>query len=123
MAQPKDTLERILRIISAWETLAPEKSFGGMTLTQFKAVAKRSLDTREELRVLESQTQSKKIERDDADVESLRAAQLVVNGVVGDPTEGPESDLYAAFGYTRPSERKTGLTRKKSSGKKGGGDN
>jgi hypothetical protein len=123
MAQPKETLEKLQRIINSWETLAPEKSFGGMTLTQFKAASKRSLDTREDLRVLESQKQSKQIERDDADAESLRAVQLVVNGVKGDPTEGPESDLYAGFGYTRPSERKTGLTRKKSSGKKNGGDN
>ena len=122
MAQPKETLEKLLRIINAWETLAPEKSFGGMTLTQFKTLVKRSLDTREDLRVLENQTQSKKIEREDADTESLRAVQLVVNGVIGDPTEGPESDLYAAFGYTRPSERKTGLTRKKNSGAKDGGD-
>ena len=121
MAQPKDTLERIQRIINAWETLAPEKTFGGMTLTQFKTTVKPSLDTRGELRVLESQVQSKKIERDNADADSLRAAQLVVNGVIGDPAEGPESDLYAAFGYTRPSERKTGLTHKKSSGKKNGG--
>jgi hypothetical protein len=123
MAQPKETLEKLQRITNGWETLAPEKSFGGMTLTQFRAALKRSLDTREDLRVLESQKQSKQIERDDADTESLHAVQLVVNGVVGDPTEGPESDLYAAFGYTRPSERKTGLTRKKSSGKKNGGDN
>jgi hypothetical protein len=122
MAQPKDTLEKLQRITNGWEMLAPEKSFGGMTVTQFKTAVKRSLDTREELRVLESQKQSKQIERDDADTESLRAVQLVVNGVVGDPTEGPESDLYAAFGYTRPSERKTGLTRKKSSGKKNGDD-
>jgi hypothetical protein len=122
MPQPKETLERLQRIINGWEALAPEKTFGGMTVTQFKAAVKRSLDTREELRVLESQKQSKQIEREDADAESLRAVQLVVNGVVGDPTEGPESDLYAAFGYTRPSERKTGLTRKKSTGKKNGGD-
>lgn len=122
MSQPKETLEKLQRITNGWETLAPEKSFGGMTLTQFKAAVKHSLDTREELRVIESQKQSKQIERDDADTESLRAVQLIVNGVVGDPTEGPESDLYAAFGYTRPSERRTGLTRKKSSGKTNGGD-
>ena len=33
-------------------------------------------------------------------------------GVLADPTEGPDSALYAAFGYTRTSERKSGLTRK-----------
>jgi len=80
---------------------------------------KPSFDTREALRILESQIQSKRIERDDADTESLRRVQLVVNGVIGDPEEGPNSDLYAAFDYTRKSERKTGLTRKK---KPSGGD-
>jgi hypothetical protein len=38
--------------------------------------------------------------------------QLVVNGVVGDPTFGPDSALYEAMGYVRKSERKSGLTRK-----------
>ena len=119
MSQPKDTLERILRFINAWETLRPNKSFGGMTLAQFKAGVKHSLDVREELRVLESQIQSKKVERDSADAESVRLMQLVSYGVAGDPEEGPDSDLYEALGYTRKSERKTGLTRKKST--KGGG--
>jgi hypothetical protein len=120
MSQPKTTLEKLNLVISGWETLAPEKSFGGMTLAQFKAAVKPSFDTREELRALESQVQSKQIERDNADAESLRRVQRVVNGVVGDPDEGPDSDIYDAFGYTRKSERKTGLTRKKKPGT--GGD-
>ena len=119
MSQPKSTLEKLNSVIGGWEALTPDKSFGGMTLAQFKAALKPSFDTREELRALESQIQSKQIERDNADAESLRRVQLVVNGVIGDPEEGPDSDLYAAFGYTRKSERKTGLTRKK---KPGGGD-
>lgn len=82
---------------------------------------KPSFDTREELRTLENQVQSKQTERDHADAESLRATQLVVNGVVGDSEEGPDGDLYESFGYTRTSERKTGLTRKKKDDS-GGGD-
>lgn len=121
MSQPKTTLDKLNSIIGAWETLAPDKSFGGMTLSQFKAAVKRSFDTREQLHVLESQTRAKQIERDDADIESLRLVQLVVNGVVGDPEEGPDSDLYGAFGYTRKSQRKTGLTRKKKPGTGSGG--
>jgi hypothetical protein len=35
------------------------------------------------------------------------------HGVLADPTEGPDSALYQAFSYTRKSERKTGLTRKR----------
>ena len=46
--------------------------------------------------------------------------QLVVNGVVGDPTEGPDGDLYEAMGYVRASQRHTGLTRKKKAGTKNG---
>lgn len=121
MSQPKSTMEKLQSVINGWETLAPDKSFGGMTLAQLKAALKPSFDTREELRALESQTQSKQIERDAADAESLRRVQLVVNGVIGDPEEGPDSDLYASFGYTRKSERKTGLTRKKRPGGSDGG--
>lgn len=50
--------------------------------------------------------------RDAADETTALKMQQVVNGVLADPTEGPDSALYAAFGYTRKSERKTGLTRK-----------
>lgn len=121
MSQPKSTLDKLNSVISGWETLTPDKSFGGMTLAQFKTALKPSFDTREALRVLESQIQSKQIERDAADAESLRRVQLVVNGVIGDPEEGPDSDLYAAFGYTRKSERKTGLTRKRRLGGGNGG--
>ena len=116
MPQPKGTMEKINRVISGWETLAPGKSFGGMTLAQLKAALKPSFDTRDELRGLENQVQSKQSERDNADEESLRLIQRVINGVIGDPEEGPDSDLYESFGYTRKSERKTGLTRKKKSG-------
>lgn len=113
MKQPQATLQKLNTVVNAWETLAADKSFGGMTLAQFKAAVKTSHDAREELRVLDSQLQAKLIEREHADDESLRLVQLVVNGVIGDPTEGPDSDLYEAMGYVRKSQRKSGLTRKK----------
>ena len=53
-------------------------------------------------------------DRDGADVTFLAKAQLVINGVLADPTEGPDSSLYEAFGYTRKSERRSGLTKKSS---------
>jgi len=37
--------------------------------------------------------------------------QRLVNGVRADPDFGPDSALYEALGYTRESERKSGLTR------------
>jgi hypothetical protein len=112
MGSPKRNLNKLDKIINGWETLAADKSFGGMTLAQFRTATKPSYDTRARIRALEDQLMSEQTARDDADRESLRVAQLVVNGVIGDPTEGPNSDLYESMGYTRTDERKTGLTRK-----------
>jgi hypothetical protein len=109
----KTNKEKLDRIINAWQTLSPTKSFAGMTLAQFKAAIKPSYDTREELLALDEQSNAKMAERDAADEESLRLTQLVVNSVLGDPTEGPDSPLYEGFGYKRKSERKSGLTRRK----------
>jgi hypothetical protein len=53
------------------------------------------------------------VERESADEVFAAKAKLVVAGVLADPTEGPDSALYNAFGYIRESERKSGLTRNK----------
>jgi hypothetical protein len=109
---PKNTAEKIEKMINAWRTLAPSKSFGGMTLAQFESAAEPSRAARRKIEELDAQRADIVIERDTAD-ESLEAkAQFVVAGVRADPTEGPDSALYEAFGYTRASERKSGLTRK-----------
>jgi len=116
MKAPKDTKAKIDQVVNAWETLAPTQSFGGMTLADFKTAVQPSQDAREALATLEQQMTAAKNARDAADQVSLNKVQLVVNGVVGDPDFGPNSDVYEAMGYVRESERKSGLTRK---GKKG----
>jgi hypothetical protein len=110
---PKGNELKIQRILNAWETLAPGKTFGGMTLAQFQAAVQPSQAAREQIEDLEDQRTQAITNRDRADADSLAKAQLVVNGVLADPTEGPDSALYEAFGYTRKSERKSGLTRKR----------
>jgi hypothetical protein len=112
-ATPKDNMLKMQRILNAWETLAPDKTFGGMTLAQFRAATQPSQTARDRIDDLEDQLTQAQADRDHADAESLAKAQLVVNGVIGDPTEGPDSALYAAMGYTRKSERKSGLSRKR----------
>ena len=109
---PKSREEKMNRILNAWETLAPAKSFGGMTLAQFQAVAAPAQAARQRLADLEDQITQATNDRDNADEVVVEKSQLVVNGVLADPTEGPDSSLYEAFGYTRKSERKSGLTRK-----------
>lgn len=109
---PKANQERMQRIINAWETLAPAKSFGGMTLAQFKTSAQPAIDAREQIDDLEDQLTGAISAREAADGAFAAKAQQAVNGVLADPTEGPDSALYEAMGYTRKSERRSGLTRK-----------
>ena len=108
---PRYTLEKLERMLSAWETLRPDKSFGGMTLEQFRDAVRPALTARELIEALEEQMTQALNNRDTADEVALEKAELVVNGVRADPTEGPNSALYEAFGYTPKRERKSGLTR------------
>jgi hypothetical protein len=112
-AGPKGIEQKIEKMVNAWETLAPTKTFGGMTLAQFQAAVQPSQAARQRIEDLEAQLTQAQAERDRADEESLAKVQLVVNGVIGDPTEGPDSALYEEMGYTRKSERRSGLTRKR----------
>lgn len=119
MPSPKQNEERIQRVINAWRDLATTELFGGMTLAQFEAKVQPSFAARKEVAQIENQLSQAINKREDADEVSMDTVQLMVNGVVGNPTYGPDSPLYEALGYTRTSERKTGLTRKKKTPSKG----
>jgi len=113
MRSPKKTEEKIRQILNAWRDLADKKQFAAMTLDQAEAKFKPSFDARQLISQLENQLAQAISQREDADDVSLELAQLIVNAVLGDPTEGPDSALVEAMGRIRKSERKTGLTRKK----------
>jgi len=110
---PKQISDDTNLIINAWNTLAPTASFGGMTLAQYKTKVQPSFDTRTQLDTLDAQVTAATDTRDNADGVTLRTNQLVVNAVKGDPNYGDDSELYDAMGYTRRSERASGLTRAK----------
>lgn len=111
---PKEIEGKVVRILNAWETLAPGKLFGDMTLEQYRTVVASSQTARQQIDALTVQLTQAIDARDTADAIALGKSQMVILGVIADLTEGPDSSLYAAMGYTRKSERKSGLTRKKS---------
>lgn len=111
---PKDTELKLQRMLNGWETLAPDKSFGGMTLQQFKTAAQPAQAARQRLEELDDQRKQATAQREAADDALQVKMQQVIAGVLADPAEGPDSALYESMGYTRKSERKTGLTRKRS---------
>jgi hypothetical protein len=110
---PANTGAKIQNALTAWKTLAPAATFGGMTLAQFVAATKPSFDAREAISEKEDEMTALINGRNDADKASLEKLLLVVNGVKGDPNFGEDSDLYDTMGYVRKSERASGLTRKK----------
>lgn len=114
---PKSIEEKIHLMIKSWQMLAPTKSFAGLTLDQFKAIAAPALAARERIAELQAQLTEAINDRDSFDAAFLTKAQQVINGIMADPTEGPDSSLIEAMGRVRKSERRTGLTRKGTGGR------
>jgi hypothetical protein len=104
--------ERIATVVKAWETLRPEKTFAGFTLTAFKTAVQPSFEARNRVDTLNKQMIAATNQRDDADKKSMRQVLLVVNAVKADLDEGDDGELYKAMGYVRKSDRKSGLVRK-----------
>jgi hypothetical protein len=118
-SNPKAVGDLIETMISALEEHAPNATFAGKTLPQIKQAVKPSLDARAQITDLEQQTATARVDRNNADPVSLELVQQVVNSIKGDPNYGENSALYAAIGYVRKDDRKSGLTRaSKDEGKK-----
>jgi hypothetical protein len=109
---PKKNLEQMEKVLNAWRDMAPDATFGGVTLAEFQALVQSSVAARAAVTDAEMKVLQEIIKRDNADAQTLKMRELVVNGVVGDPAFGNDSALYEAMGYIRKSDRKSGLTRK-----------
>jgi hypothetical protein len=96
---PAGHLKTIKKIISAWESLRPDLSFGGMTLEQFKAAVQPSFDKREAIAGARSLLRTLIPERDAADRRSWKLSRLVVYSVMSTPCEGEDGRLYARMSY------------------------
>lgn len=99
--------EKYEKAITAWETLAADKSFGGMTLAEFKAIVAPSIEARQRIRTLDAQMTDAIKDREEGDRATADALELVVNGVRADKTVGgADGALYKEMGYIPKSERK-----------------
>jgi hypothetical protein len=112
MQTPKGNLNRMTVITQAWENMRHGKSFSGMTLERFKQTVQPSFAARAEVADLEARLVAARLRRDAADAVSMAAMRSVVNGVLADPDEGEDGPLYAAMGFVRKSQRRSGLVRR-----------
>ena len=109
----KQVSDKIETTIEAWEANAKDENFADLTLAQFKAKVKPSLDARTNIAYLRAQLPAAIKSRDEGDVVSMETCALVVNAVRGDVGFGEDSAFYKALGYIPKSERRSGLQRKK----------
>lgn len=109
----KTKLEKLEETEKAWETHAPDDTFFGMTLAQFKARVQLSRDARSAVASIEQQKLAAINERDRVDKENLALEQNIVKAIAGDVRYGDDCDFYEGTGRVRKSEKKSGLTRTK----------
>jgi hypothetical protein len=110
---PKESIEKMERTLNSWKTIAPEKKFGGMSVSDYEVFVNNSRTPRRTLITLDDQTTETTALRDSSDIIGMAKTQLVKNGVLADEEFGEDSALYEAMGYVKKSDKKSGLTRKK----------
>lgn len=101
--------ERLERFEDSWETNAPaEAEFGGVTKVEITAARAASDAQKDKIALAEAEVKRLKIEHKNIIKDGMEKCDFVVDAVVGDRRFGPDSALYAGFGYIRESERKKG---------------
>jgi hypothetical protein len=100
------------QVSTAWEQIAPEAEFAGMTLAAFRTAIGDSFATRDRAAQLEADQSANLARRTLADAATNQKVKQVVNSVKGSPSYGENSDLYRAMGYITAADKASGLTRK-----------
>ncbi len=108
----ENIIKRIQRFQIAWTEVAPEATFAGMTLADFKSEVAPSFDERASVDSLDALRSAAIARRNVADTTSRKTMLAVVDAVRADSTHGANGALYRALGYTPKNERRSGLTRK-----------
>ena len=109
---PTRVARKASEVSTAWEQIAPDAEFAGMTLAAFKTAIGESFTIRERTAQLEAELSANLARRAIADADTNDKVKLVVNSVKGHPTYGENSDLYRAMGYVTAADKASGLTRK-----------
>ena len=109
----KNGYERLERFENSWETNAADvEDFGDVTLAELRTDITNANAKKDQIALAEERVKRLKIEYKDLITASMKKCDYVVRAVEGDRRFGPDSALYAGFGYIRASERKKGGRRK-----------
>lgn len=109
----KQIRERVTKMNNAWAQGAPAVVFSGITQAAFQAEITGAADDDQEIADLEAQLKLKKTARDEGYKRINNTSNKVRDGVEGHADFGPNHPIYETMGFVRTSDRKSGLTRKK----------
>jgi len=105
MKKSRNIIARINEITTPWADHAPESKLGGLSLAEFKTAVAACIETRQEIKSLNSSISATMVERSGADNNAAKLIRRVVAGVIADPSLGSDSPLYRAMKYVPDSER------------------
>lgn len=106
--------EKVAKMLSAWLEGADASLFMGIKRGDLVDLSTQADTIENEIEDLQAQVKMKQDELADVYTQLSDMTVNVGNGVRGDKDFGDDSALYGAMGFVRKSERKSGLTRKKS---------
>lgn len=100
-------------IDASWSQLAPEVDLGAVDRVDgYEVAIQTAKDAETAVDEALAQVTNKRAARDTAITALNAQTRLVVNGVIGNPAYGPDSDLYEAMGFVPTHKRKSGLTQR-----------
>ncbi|MBS1795856.1 MAG: hypothetical protein JSS81_18525 [Acidobacteria bacterium] len=104
----KGALEKDERFTISWQENAPDQKLSEMSLDEFRAEGQRMRELVEAIAASEAHTRALKIDLETVIVRHEENCGYIARDVEGDRRFGPNSALYAGFGYIRKSDRKYG---------------
>jgi hypothetical protein len=104
--------ERATKINDAWRQGAPAAKFMNISQADFQADLEAAAAADQEVADAQAQLDMKRSARDSKYAALNEQTVRVREGVEGNADHGTDSHLYGAMGFTRASERASGLTRK-----------
>lgn len=105
--------ERVTKMNTAWKQIAPSVIFKGITQPNFQAKIQAAAAVDQQYAELLTQARAKADERDSLYQDLNDDSVNLRDGVEGHEDFGPDYPMYEGMGFTRVSQRKSGLTRKK----------
>jgi hypothetical protein len=109
----KQVRERVEKMNSAWAQGASSIPFGGITQTAFEGEITGVAADDQEIANLQAQVKMKQTARDERYKRINGMSIKVRDGVEGHADFGPNHPIIDAMGFVRTSDRKSGLTQKK----------